>query len=514
VIFENIPVLSVMLAIPIVAAAGCMMLNASGARWLALAATLADLALGILLWANYDVGGAQWQFVETGPGFGVFSYVLGIDGIAVMLIMLSVFLMPICIGASWTAIEKRVPEYMACFLLMETLMLGVFMAQDIFLFYLFFEGGLIPMYLIIGIWGGAERIYASYKFFLYTLLGSVLMLIAMLWMVNQAGTTSIPVLLNHDFPVHAQTWLWLAFFASFAVKMPMWPVHTWLPDAHVQAPTAGSVILAGVLLKLGGYGFVRFSLPMFPEASAQLVWLIFALSLIAIVYTSLVALVQRDMKKLIAYSSVAHMAFVTIGIFAFNRQGLEGALIVMLSHGLVSGALFLCVGVIYDRLHTREIDRYGGLSNNMPAYALLFMLFTMASVGLPGTGGFVGEFLALVGAYEANSWVGAVATTGIILGAAYMLWLYWRVAFGTSRNADAAAMPDLNARELALLVPIALAVLWMGVYPESFMAPMRKDVGVLLDRVERANPPGDARLAKGAHKAAAPAGHEAAEGAH
>jgi NADH-quinone oxidoreductase subunit M len=317
------------------------------------------------------------------------------------------------------------------------------------------------------------------------------------------------VLLDHDFPARAQTWLWLAFFASFAVKMPMWPVHTWLPDAHVQAPTAGSVILAGVLLKLGGYGFVRFSLPMFPEASAQLVWLIFALSLIAIVYTSLVALVQRDMKKLIAYSSVAHMAFVTIGIFAFNRQGLEGALIVMLSHGLVSGALFLCVGVIYDRLHTREIERYGGLSNNMPAYALLFMLFTMASVGLPGTGGFVGEFLALVGAYEANSWVAAVATTGIILGAAYMLWLYWRVAFGTSRNADAAAMPDLNARELALLVPIGLAVLWMGVYPESFLAPMRKDVGVLLARVERANPPGDAMPAKPAHKAAAPAGHEA-----
>ncbi len=508
---NGIPILTLMLAVPIVAAACCMVLNANGARWLALAATLADLALGILLWVNYDVGGAQWQFVENGPGFGVFNYVLGIDGISLMLIMLSVFLMPVCIAASWTAIEKRVPEYMACFLLMETLMLGVFMAQDIFLFYLFFEGGLIPMYLIIGIWGGAERIYASYKFFLYTLLGSVLMLIAMLWMVNEAGTTSIPVLLNHDFPAHAQTWLWLAFFASFAVKMPMWPVHTWLPDAHVQAPTAGSVILAGVLLKLGGYGFVRFSLPMFPEASAQLVWIIFGLSLVAIVYTSLVALVQRDMKKLIAYSSVAHMAFVTIGIFAFNRQGLEGALIVMLSHGLVSGALFLCVGIIYDRLHTREIERYGGLSNNMPAYALLFMVFTMASVGLPGTGGFVGEFLALVGAYEANSWVAAVATTGIILGAAYMLWLYWRVAFGTSRNADAAAMPDLSRRELALMVPIALAVLWMGVYPESFLAPMRKDVGVLLDRVERANPPGDAQLKRSAHPAAVPA-H--AEGAH
>jgi NADH-quinone oxidoreductase subunit M len=339
----------------------------------------------------------------------------------------------------------------------------------------------------------------------------------MLWMVNHAGTTYIPRLLATDFPPQAQTWLWLAFFASFAVKMPMWPVHTWLPDAHVQAPTAGSVILAGVLLKLGGYGFVRFSLPMFPEASAELVWIVFAMSLVAIVYTSLVALVQRDMKKLIAYSSVAHMAFVTIGIFAFNRQGLEGALIVMLSHGLVSGALFLCVGVIYDRLHTREIERYGGLSNNMPAYAVLFLLFTMASVGLPGTGGFVGEFLALVGAYEANSLVAAVATTGIILGAAYMLWLFWRVAYGTSRNPDAAAMPDLNKRELIVLAPIAAVVLWMGVYPESFLAPMRNDVALLLARVERANPPGDAGLvrpARAAAAAAAAAPHGAAEGRH
>jgi NADH-quinone oxidoreductase subunit M len=371
------------------------------------------------------------------------------------------------------------------------------------------------MYLIIGIWGGAERIYASYKFFLYTLLGSVLMLIAMLWMVNHAGTTFIPDLLVFDFPPEAQTWLWLAFFASFAVKMPMWPVHTWLPDAHVQAPTAGSVILAGVLLKMGGYGFIRFSLPMFPEASAQLLWLVMGLSLIAVVYTSLVALVQRDMKKLIAYSSVAHMAFVTIGIFAFNRQGLDGALIVMLSHGLVSGALFLCVGVIYDRLHTREIDRYGGLSDNMPAYALLFMVFTMASIGLPGTSGFVGEFLSLVGAYQLNSWVAFVATTGIILGAAYMLYLYWRVAYGKLTKPDVAAMPDLNKRELAMLGSIALVVLWMGIYPESFLAPMRKDVDVLLARVERARPEGDARLAAAVARPAAE-GHvaEAGEGAH
>jgi NADH-quinone oxidoreductase subunit M len=331
-------------------------------------------------------------------------------------------------------------------------------------------------------------------------------------MVNFAGTTSIPDLMATDFPVEAQIWLWLAFFASFAVKMPMWPVHTWLPDAHVQAPTAGSVILAGVLLKMGGYGFVRFSLPMFPEASAQLVWVIFALSMVAVVYTSLVALVQKDMKKLIAYSSVAHMAFVTIGLFAFNRQGIEGGLIVMLSHGLVSGALFLCVGVVYDRMHTREIAKYGGLSNNMPAYAVLFLLFTMAAVGLPGTSGFVGEFLSLVGAYEANSWVAAVATTGIILGAAYMLLLYWRMAYGTARTEEAAAMPDLNRRELALLAPIAAVVLWMGVYPESFLAPMRDDVTTLLARIERAAPEGDARLAMGA--APARAENHDAEGAH
>ena len=510
------PVLSLLLALPLAAGIACLWLGAGAARWTALAATLGALALGILLWANYQIGGPQWQFTERLGLFGPFAWALGIDGIALMLIMLTLFLMPICILASWTAIRERVPEYMAAFLLMETLMIGVFAAQDIFLFYLFFEAGLIPMYLIIGIWGGKERIYAAYKFFLYTLLGSLLMLIAMLWMVNFAGgETSIPALMATDFPPEAQTWLWLAFFASFAVKMPMWPVHTWLPDAHVQAPTAGSVILAGVLLKMGGYGFVRFSLPMFPEASAQLVWLIFGLSMVAVVYTSLVALVQRDMKKLIAYSSVAHMAFVTIGLFAFNRQGIEGALIVMLSHGLVSGALFMCVGVIYDRLHTREIDRYGGLSNNMPAYSVLLMLFTMAAVGLPGTSGFVGEFLALVGAYAANSWVAFVATTGIILGAAYMLWLYWRVAYGTSRNADAAAMPDLDRREFVSLGAIAAVVLWMGVYPESFMAPMRGDVGLLLERIERAAPEGDAHIRRGAPPpVAAETAHEPAEGGH
>ena len=507
----SFPILSAILALPLLGALACLLGGAAAARWIALATTLGVLLLCVGLWLTYQIGGPQWQFVERADLFGGFQWALGIDGIALMLIVLTAFLMPICIAASWVAIEKRVPEYMACFLFMETLMIGVFMAQDIFLFYILFEAGLIPMYLIIGIWGGANRIYAAYKFFLYTLLGSVLMLVAMLWMVNYAGTSSIPDLLVTDFPPEAQTWLWLAFFASFAVKMPMWPVHTWLPDAHVQAPTAGSVILAGVLLKMGGYGFIRFSLPMFPDASAQLIWIVFGLSMMAVVYTSLVALVQQDMKKLIAYSSVAHMAFVTIGLFAFNRQGIEGGLIVMLSHGLVSGALFLCVGVVYDRLHSRDIDRYGGLSNNMPGYALLFMLFTMASVGLPGTSGFVGEFLALVGAYAANSWVAAVATTGIILGAAYMLLLYWRVAFGTARTPDAATLKDINAREWAMLAPIAAAVLWMGIYPESFIAPMRQDVAVLLDRLQPSAPAGDAMVSAGAPAPAAP---HAAEGAH
>ncbi|KUO54737.1 MAG: NADH-quinone oxidoreductase chain 13 [Sphingomonadales bacterium BRH_c42] len=497
------PMLSIMLLIPFAAGFACFLADARQARWIALAATLADLALGIMLWAGYDIGGAQWQFTEQADLFAGFSYALGIDGIALMLIMLTVFLMPICILASWQSITRRVGEYMAAFLIMEALMIGVFAAQDLFLFYIFFEAGLIPMYLIIGVWGGADRIYASYKFFLYTLLGSVLMLIAMFWMVAEAGTTDIPTLMQHDFPAGAQSWLWLAFFASFAVKMPMWPVHTWLPDAHVQAPTAGSVILAGVLLKMGGYGFIRFSLPMFPEASAQFAWLIFALSMVAVVYTSLVALVQHDMKKLIAYSSVAHMGIVTVGLFAFNVQGLEGAMVVMLSHGLVSAALFLCVGVIYDRLHTREIDRYGGLSINMPQYALLFMLFTMASVGLPGTSGFVGEFLSLVGAYQVSTLVTLLCATGIILGAAYMLYLYRRVAFGVQKNADAAAMPDLSLREWLMLGPIAAAVLWMGVYPESFMAPMRADIAALDARLARAAPMGDSLLEVGEPRTAA-----------
>ncbi len=491
---SDLPILSIMLAVPMIAAIICLFARAHSARILALGATFVNLVLGIWLWQHYEIGGAQWQFVESAELFGPIGWKLGIDGISLMLIMLSVFLMPICIGASWYAIKERVSEYMAAFLLMEVLMIGVFAAQDLMLFYIFFEAGLIPMYLIIGIWGGTNRIYASYKFFLYTLLGSVVMLIAMIWMIQQAGTADIPTLLNYDFMPAAQTWLWLAFFASFAVKMPMWPVHTWLPDAHVQAPTAGSVILAGVLLKMGGYGFLRFSMPMFPDASAQFIWLIYGLSMVAVIYTSLVALVQQDMKKLIAYSSVAHMAIVTVGLFTFNQQGLEGAIIVMLSHGLVSGALFLCVGVIYDRLHTREIDRYGGLSINMPKYAILFLLFTMASIGLPGTSGFVGEFLALAGVYKVSTWATLICTTGIILGAAYMLYLYRRIAFGEQKNMDAAAMEDLNGREFWLLTPIAAAVMWMGVYPESFIAPIRDDVSKIVERVAPSTPQLDGKF--------------------
>jgi NADH-quinone oxidoreductase subunit M len=505
---SQLPILSILVALPLVAGVLALFQSSNGARWNALITTLVSLALGIWLWIAFDPDGAQWQFVEHHAIGGGVAWAMGIDGIALVLIELTLFLMPICIGASWRAIDKRVPEYMAAFLIMQALMIGVFTAQDLLLFYIFFEGGLIPMYLIIGIWGGAEKIKASYKFFLYTLAGSVLMLIAMLVMILKAGTTSIPVLMAYDFAPGLQWWLWLAFFASFAVKMPMWPVHTWLPDAHVQAPTAGSVILAGVLLKMGGYGFIRFSLPMFPEASNEFIPFVYVLSGIAVVVTSLIALAQTDMKKLIAYSSVAHMAFVTFGLFTFNRQGIEGAMLVMLSHGLVSGALFLCVGVIYDRLHTREIARYGGLSDNMPKYALLFMIFTMASVGLPGTSGFVGEFLSLVGTYAVSSWAGIVATTGIILGACYMLYLYWRICFGRLVHADAAAMRDLSVRELWLLGPIAAAVFWMGIYPESFLRPMRADIGRLIERVDRARPPGDAHLTAG-KPAATPAHAEA-----
>jgi len=480
----NMPILSIITFLPTVGAAFIFLFlkednefTAQNARWAALWVTSITFILSLALWIAFDPSTSDFQFVEQHAWLGgTIDYHMGVDGISVLFILLTTFLMVICILASWKSITVRVKEYMIAFLIMETLMIGVFCALDLLVFYLFFEGGLIPMFLIIGIWGGPRRVYASFKFFLYTLLGSVLMMLAMLTMYFKAGTTDIPTLLTYHFDPTVQKWLWLAFLASFAVKMPMWPVHTWLPDAHVEAPTAGSVILAGVLLKMGGYGFIRFSIPMFPEASQYFSMLIYVLSVLAIIYTSLVALMQEDMKKLIAYSSVAHMGFVTLGLFTFNQQGMEGGIFQMLSHGIISGALFLCVGVIYDRMHTRLIDRYGGLVNRMPVYAFMFMVFMLGSVGLPGTSGFVGEFLTLVGAYQANTWIAFLAATGVILGAAYMLWLYRRVIFGELTKEDLKSITDLTGREIAMFVPMVILVIWMGVYPESFLKIMRVSV--------------------------------------
>ncbi len=446
------------------------------AKWLALIATTATFLISLFILAQFDPADTGFQMVENREWLLGMSYKMGVDGISVLFVMLTTFMMPLVIWASW-GVSTRVKEYMIAFLLLETLMLGVFMALDLVLFYLFFEAGLIPMFLIIGIWGGKNRIYASFKFFLYTFLGSVLMLVAVVAMFSDAGTTDIVKLMSHEFASEnfsvlgiqivggMQTIMFLAFFASFAVKMPMWPVHTWLPDAHVQAPTAGSVVLAAILLKMGGYGFLRFSMPMFPVGFEVMTPLVLWMSAIAIVYTSLVALVQEDMKKLIAYSSVAHMGYVTMGIFAANQQGIDGAIFQMISHGFISGALFLCVGVIYDRMHTRDIDAYGGLAVRMPAYALIFMFFTMANVGLPGTSGFVGEFLTLMGIFQVNTWVAAVATSGVILSAAYSLWLYRRVVFGDLIKESLKAITDMTAREKAIFAPLVAMTLLLGVYP-------------------------------------------------
>ncbi|NIA67280.1 NADH-quinone oxidoreductase subunit M [Pelagibius litoralis] len=461
---------------------------AKNARYMALWTSFVTFVVSLFLWTEFDRGSADFQFVERVdwiPAFNI-SYHMGVDGISMMFVLLSTLLTPLCVLASWNAIQNRVKEYMVAFLVLETLMVGMFCALDIVVFYIFFEGVLIPMFLIIGIWGGGRRVYAAFKFFLYTLLGSVLMLLAILAMYFDAGTTDIPTLLAHNFSTAMQTWLWLAFFASFAVKIPMWPVHTWLPDAHVEAPTAGSVILAGVLLKMGGYGFLRFSLPMMPEASDFFAPFVFSLSVVAVIYTSLVALAQEDMKKLIAYSSVAHMGFVTIGIFAANQQGIEGAIFQMLSHGIVSAALFLCVGVVYDRLHTRLIARYDGLVQRMPAYALVFMLFMLASVGLPGTSGFVGEFLVLVGAFQVNTWVALLAATGMVLGAAYMLYLYRRIIFGKITKDDLKAVLDMDWREKAVFAPLIVLVLWMGIYPASFIDVMAPSVERLVENYQTA----------------------------
>ena len=446
------------------------------AKWVALFATTVTFLISIAIYTGFDPSNTGFQFVEEGEWLMGMKYKMGVDGISVLFVLLTTFIMPLTILASWQ-VTTRVKEYMIAFLLLETLMLGVFMALDLVLFYLFFEAGLIPMFLIIGIWGGANRIYASFKFFLYTFFGSVLMLVAMIAMYADAGTTDITLLLTHEFATESfsvlgihvlggmQTLLFLAFFASFAVKMPMWPVHTWLPDAHVQAPTAGSVVLAAILLKMGGYGFLRFSLPMFPVGSEVMGPLVLWMSAIAIVYTSLVALVQEDMKKLIAYSSVAHMGFVTMGIFAANKQGIDGAIFQMLSHGFISAALFLCVGVIYDRMHTRDIDAYGGLVNRMPAYALVFMFFTMGNVGLPGTSGFIGEFLTMMGAFQVNTWVTAVAATGVIFSAGYALWLYRRVVMGDLIKESLKTIQDMTAREKWIFAPLVAMTLLLGFYP-------------------------------------------------
>ena len=478
------------------------------AKRLALIATSVTFLVSLIMLANFEPGDTGFQFVEEREWILGLQYKVGVDGISILFVMLTTFLMPLVILSAWD-VTTRVKEYMIAFLVLETLMIGVFVALDLVLFYLFFEGGLIPMFLIIGIWGGKDRIYASFKFFLYTFLGSVLMLVAMVAMYVDAGTTDIPSLMRHNFGTEtfsvlgiqivggAQTLMWLAFFASFAVKMPMWPVHTWLPDAHVQAPTAGSVVLAAILLKMGGYGFLRFSLPMFPVASDLLAPLVLWMSAIAVVYTSLVALAQHDMKKLIAYSSVAHMGFVTMGIFAANQQGLDGAIFQMLSHGFISGALFLCVGVIYDRMHTREIDAYGGLVNRMPAYALIFMLFTMANVGLPGTSGFVGEFLTLMGAFQVNTWVAAVAATGVVLSAAYALWLYRRVVMGDLIKESLKSITDMTSRERLVFAPLVAMTLLLGVYPSLVTDIIGPTVAALVEGYETALLDADAtRLAR------------------
>ena len=490
----NFPWLSVITFAPMIGVLFILLIRgnpeveARNTRAVALWTSLITFAVSMGIWVKFDNAIVGFQFEEKAvwmESLGL-AYHLGVDGISMFFILLSTLLTVLCIAASWISITDRVKEYMISFLVLETLMIGMFSALDLVLFYVFFEGVLIPMFLIIGVWGGPRRNYAAFKFFLYTLVGSVLMLLAILTMIFESGTADITTLLNHDFPVSLQPWLWLAFFASFAVKVPMWPVHTWLPDAHVEAPTAGSVILAGVLLKFGGYGFLRFSLPMFPIASADFTPFIFGLSVIAIIYTSLVALAQEDMKKLIAYSSVAHMGFVTMGCFAANQQGVEGAIIQMLSHGVVSAALFLVVGIVYDRIHSREISTYGGLVHRMPFYALIFMVFMLASVGLPGTSGFVGEFLILIGTFQVNTWVALLGATGVIIGAAYMLYLYRRVIFGELTKEDLKKILDVSPREIAVFAPLIFIVFFMGIYPIPFLDVMHSSVENLLERYHSA----------------------------
>ncbi len=491
----HLPILSLVTFLPFIGALFIFMTKgdeatvARNSRQLALWASLVTFTLSVLLVLSFDSDVAGFQFVETEQwisGLGI-HYRMGVDGISVWFVLLSTFLTPLCVLASWESIRSHVKEYMIAFLVLETMMVGMFCALDFVVFYLFFEGVLIPMFLIIGVWGGPRRIYAAFKFFLFTLAGSVLMLIAVLTFYVVVGTTDIQTLMQARIDPSLQYWLWLAFFASFAVKVPMWPVHTWLPDAHVEAPTAGSVILAGVLLKMGAYGFLRFSLPMLPEASLFFQPLIFTLSVVAIIYTSLVALAQEDMKKLVAYSSVAHMGFVTIGIFTVSVQGVEGALFQMLSHGIISAALFLCVGVVYDRIHSRDIARYGGLVHRMPAYALVFMVFTLGALGLPGTSGFIGEFLSLLAAYQTNRLLAVLASIGVVLGAVYMLWLYRRVMLGVLEKEELKSILDLNRREVAIFAPLVVLVLWMGIYPEYFLGFMHASANNLVENFEIAH---------------------------
>src|SRR5579864_5064404 len=492
---NNWPIVSLVTFLPLVGAAFCLVVNGPkeavdrNCRSAAMITSGVTFLLSLVLWAQFDGTKASFQFEENlawVPALHI-GYHVGIDGISLFFVLLSTLLTPICILASWESIQVRVKEYMVAFLVLETFMVGMFCALDLALFYVFFEGVLIPMFLIIGVWGGKRRVYAAFKFFLYTLLGSVLMLLAIIAIYWQIGTTDLPTAFEKlNVPFRWQFWLWLAFFASFAVKVPMWPVHTWLPDAHVEAPTAGSVILAGVLLKMGGYGFIRFSLPMFPVASAYFTPLMFALSAIAVIYTSFVALAQTDMKKLVAYSSIAHMGFVTMGIFALTSEAVQGAMIQMLSHGLVSAGLFLIVGVVYDRLHTRDIDRYGGLADRMPAYGFVFMCLMLASVGLPGTSGFVGEFLILLGTFRVSTLECFLAATALFLGAMYMLYLYRRVVFGTITRDDLRGILDLTPREKAVFAPLLILVLWMGVYPSSFLTPIHASVDNIVQHVQAA----------------------------
>src|SRR5580658_1215781 len=497
------PILSVVTFLPAIGALMIYLVRGDdeaaqrNSKWIALWTTLVTFAVSLILVVRFDTAQPDFQFVEKASWLanGI-TYHMGVDGISLPFVILTTALLPFCIVASWKSVKMRVGEYMMAFLFLETLMVGTFSALDLVLFYLFFEGGLIPMFLIIGIWGGPRRVYASFKFFLYTFAGSVLMLLAIMAMYWQAGTTEIPVLLHHAFPRTLQTWAWFAFLASFAVKMPMWPVHTWLPDAHVEAPTAGSVILAAIMLKLGGYGFLRFSLPMFPLASVDFAPLIYTLSVVAIIYTSLVALMQEDVKKLIAYSSVAHMGFVTMGLFAVTAQGIAGGIFQMISHGIVSAALFLCVGVIYDRMHTREIAAYGGLVNRMPIYAFAFMVFTLANVGLPGTSGFVGEFLTLIGTFRVNTWVATLATLGTILSAAYALWLYRKVIFGKLEKAALFHIRDLGWREAVIFAPLVILTILFGVYPKPVLDLSSVSVTQLIDNYQHALAPIKAAMAR------------------